>query len=84
MSKYGIVYNGKVQDFRYNKLQDSHYAFYIGDYYVGQVIKVWKEWSAVASTPQKVCPVDGFTTRHRAAWFLLKLQGYVDEAITTR
>ncbi len=76
MSKCSIVVDKKVLDFRYKKLTDFSYAFYVGDILVGQVFKMKRYWSCVSHEPHELCPVDGFKLRHYAAEFLIKLNGY--------
>jgi len=68
--------NGKVLDFHYKKLLPDFYAFYVGEYYIGQVINMQGHWAAVSSKPFAFMPVSGFVTRSAASEFLLKLIDY--------
>ena len=70
------IHNGQVLDYHYKKLGNGGYAFYIGDIYIGQLYKVGKAWSVVGRAPNKLCPIEGFISRWKAAQFLLKLEGY--------
>ena len=73
-----LVVEGKVLDWRFKKLNDFTYAFYVGDIYVGQVFKMkGRSWSAVSSKPNEIHPIDGFKSRYYASEFLLKLNGLV-------
>jgi len=75
---YSVCYKGKVLDYSYKKLQNSHYAFYIGDIYIGQLFNTGSFWSCVSNKPEKIPdPYDGFKTRHYAAQFLLKINKYI-------
>ena len=76
---YSVVLGGKVLDYHFKKLKAGHYAFYIGDILVGQVLILRSGWSAVGYSPSKLCPVHGFNSRLRAAEFLLCLEGYVQK-----
>lgn len=91
MSKYSLNVNGVMKNYRYKLLQEGggdppyrHYAFYLDDIYVGQIMKSTygrggTTWTAcTGATPSKnVCPCFGFATRDHAADFLLKLEGYM-------
>ena len=35
---YSTIVDGEVIDWKYKKLQKGHYAFYLGDTLVGQVV----------------------------------------------
>ena len=79
MSKYSVIINGEVLDYRFKKLQTGfHYAFYVGDIYVGQVFNMGKYWSAVAADGNSLCPINGFKNRLYACEILLKMRGLVD------
>jgi len=73
---YSVVVDGKVLDFKFKRLNDFTYAFYIGDILVGQVFHMKTSWSCVSHTTNTLCPVAGFKSRYYAADFLLKLGGY--------
>jgi len=75
---YSVNYKGKILDYRYKRLVDFIYAFYVGDIYVGQLFRMHKHcWSCVSGKPSKLSPVDGFKSRFYAAQFLLKLNNYI-------
>jgi len=79
MSKYSLNVNGKVEDYGFKKLQNSHYAFYIGGKLIGQVFNLGKYsgWSAVWRKPHPLNGTDGFKTRLKACQFLLKMEGLI-------
>ena len=72
-----VVVDGKVLDFHYKK-NEVCYDFYIGEMLIGQIFYTGRRnWSAVSwKKPCMLCPVHGFSSRHRAAEFLLKVNGY--------
>jgi hypothetical protein len=73
---YSTVWNGEVLDWRF-KIRKVDTLFYIGEIFIGHIFKISENnWSAVGKTPNKLCPVPGFGSRHYAANFLLKLEGY--------
>ncbi len=77
---YSIVLDGKVLDYRYKKMNDFTYAFYVGDIYVGQVFRMRKgRWACIGNKANDLCPVHGFADRLYASEFILKLGGYVKE-----
>lgn len=83
---YSINWKGKVLDYNYRKMQENHFAFYIGNIYVGQLFKNTgrlKYWSAVAKTPRpnSMHSVSGFYTRWKACEWLLKAEGYTVEGL---
>jgi hypothetical protein len=76
---YSVIVDGRVLDFRYEKLTALQAVnFYIGDIFIGQIFKMRaREWSVVSfHTPDPLCPVDGFATRYHASEFLLKVCGF--------
>lgn len=74
---YSVVIDGKVLDFRYKKLQENHYAFYIGDILVGQVFNLKRCWSAVSCEHRgAMTRMQGFKNRYYASEYLLQLNGY--------
>ena len=78
---YSTNVDGKVLDFGYKKLTDGVYAFYLGTMYMGQLFRIRpRNWAATSNgqIPNNICPVDGFMSRHKAAEFLLNLNGYIN------
>jgi len=79
---YSVIVDDKVLDFKYKKLDELISAFYVGDIYVGQIFKMRRAWSCVASRSvyingSNIYPVDGFKTRLDASQFLLKAGGFL-------
>lgn len=76
---YSIRVDDKFLDFKYKKINDFMYNFYIGDIFIGQVSKMKeKSWAGISwRKPSKICPVFGFRSRYHASEFLLKLNGYM-------
>ena len=75
---YSVVVGKEVLDFKYKKLNEFTYAFYIGDILIGQIFKLNKSWAAVTHKPNALCPVYGLKTRHYAAELMLKMGGYIN------
>ena len=73
---YSVIVDGNVLDFKYKRGFEFSYAFYIGDILIGQVFNMGRHWSGVSWEPHPLGAVSGFKTRHDAAEFLLKLNGY--------
>lgn len=73
---HSIVIDGKVFDYKYKKINEFSYAFYIGGLLIGRVFKMKIYWSCISEKPNKLCPMDGFINRFYASEFLLKLNGY--------
>ena len=77
-----VIHKGRVLDFKYKKLSDYTYSFYIGEILIGQIFKMRKSnWSAVIwhdtdENIRKLFPVDGFKSRYHASEFMLKCSGY--------
>ena len=74
--------DGEWKQWRYKKLVSSsyrHYAFYVGDIYVGQLIGKSGNWSVVSKTPADFMPVFGFRTRYDASKFLMTFEGFIKE-----
>ena len=74
---YSEIVDGKVLDYRFKKLESNgyrHYAFYIGDIYIGQLFGDEKKrnWSCVSCNPNPLFPISGFRTRLDACEILLK------------
>jgi len=46
---YSVLVDDKVLDFKYKSLGEAVSAFYVGDIYVGQIFKMRRAWSCVAS-----------------------------------
>ncbi len=73
------IVDGKVLDFKYKKLNEFTYAFYIGDIYIGQVFNMDTSWTAVgrpANDTKSLGPINGFKNRYYASEYLLLLTGY--------
>jgi len=78
---YSCIHEGKVLDFHYKRIGDItknfHYAFYIGDIYVGQIFRMGKgDYSVVGNTPNFLSPINGLNSRFIASELLLKMEGY--------
>jgi len=79
---YSVIVDGKVLDFKYKQTKHPklkyRYVFYIGDILIGQLFNHGRRgWSCVSDYKSNpLCPVNGFKTRHDAAEFLLKLNGF--------
>lgn len=75
---YSVIVDGQVIDYRYKKLVNNHYAFYIGEVLVGQVTKSGRRgWTAISQYEHHgLCPLSGFKSRADATEFLLKLSPY--------
>ena len=79
---YSVIVDGEVLDFKYKRARQSvltfRYVFYIGDILIGQIFNHGKlGWYAVSDyKPNPIGYVGGFKTRHDAAEFLLKLNGF--------
>ena len=81
MSKYFVIVDGKAIDHRYKKIDKGHYAFYLGEVLVGQVINSGSRlgWGAVSNIRlNEFGPVGGFKNRHYAIEYLLQFNGYRD------
>ena len=76
MSKYGIVRNGKVDQYRFKKT-DLGYNFYLGDEFIGQIMYSSRgEWSSIPwGDINGLRLVEGFKTRHGAVDYMLKVKG---------
>ena len=44
---YSLILDGKVLDFKYKKVNELIWNFYVGDIFVGQVFKMRYYWSCV-------------------------------------
>ena len=80
---YSTVYQGKVHDWKYKKMtHNGWYAFYIGDIYVGQVVKKDRDnsWAVISSKPCIGNGAEGFQNRYYASKFLLEIQSYNDHS----
>ena len=78
---YSTIVDGEVIDWRYKKLQKGHYAFYLGDTLVGQVITSGRRlgWSVISNIRlNEIGPVGGFKNRHYATEYLLQFNRYIN------
>ena len=73
---YSAIVDGKVLDFKYRRINDFTYGFYIGCIYVGQVFNMKRYWSCVAASPNELGSISGFKNRYYASEMLLKMEGY--------
>lgn len=88
---YSVIVDDKVLDFKYKRaskvlikkypILKRRHVFYIGNILIGQIFSSRNRgWSCVSDKePNPLCPVNGFKTRHDAAEFLLKVNGYRDK-----
>lgn len=71
MSKYSLLLNGKVLDYRFKKRTDD-YLFYCGHILIGTVVQMRAgTWSAVSQYKPLSFVARGFKTRSDACEFLL-------------
>ena len=76
---YSVVHEGRVLDFSYKKLNEDHYAFYIGEILIGQTFKMRAGWSAVSNlVPNPLGVIEGFKTRYNASIYMLKQCKIID------
>lgn len=78
---YSCIVDNEVLDFHYKRIGDItknfHYAFYIGDIYIGQIFRMGDcDWSIVGRDPHPLTPINGLRTRYHACELLLKMAGY--------
>ena len=73
MSLYSENYQGKVLDYRFKRMNEFTYAFYIGDIYLGQVYNMDRNWAAVSGIITGYGPVYGFKTRMDACQYILQV-----------
>ena len=83
-----VIIQGKVLDWKFKRASSAHmkkhpilkrrHVFYVGDILIGQIFSNRRRvWSCVSDyKPNPLCPINGFKTRHDAAEFLLKLNGF--------
>jgi len=71
---YSHVVDGVVCDFKFKKLSEQVYGFYVGEYYLGQIHLV-RSWYAVSSYGWHLGlgVVKGFKYRMDAAEFLIQV-----------
>lgn len=80
MSKYSVVHEGKVLDYKFKKMNEFTYSFWVGDIYLGQVFNMDTSWTAVTRPATGFGPVNGFKTRVDACQFIIQVWKAKDES----
>ncbi len=70
-----VIVDGVVLDFKYKKVDEFTYIFYVGHILVGRLFRfsLKSGWAAVSHKHHDMNGVDGFKTRWKASEYLLKL-----------